>query len=136
MGRGGITSDILANAPPVEAEAGASLVSPPAGPLPEMPAVAKVCDLACDVSKPPALTMVPIIDFDLTFPSHGEFIEKVRHEVTAAGCHAHRCRTKMGNVIYYILHLFQHTLLSGARYCSKTYKSISGCPNQVLEGHS
>lgn len=35
-GSGGMTSDILANAPPVPA--GASPDSPPAGPLPDMPA--------------------------------------------------------------------------------------------------
>lgn len=35
-GSGGMTSDILANAPPVPG--GASLDSPPAGPLPDIPA--------------------------------------------------------------------------------------------------
>lgn len=34
-----------------------------------------------------------VIEFDLTFSPQSKFIEEIRHEVAATGCHAHRCET-------------------------------------------
>lgn len=83
-GSGGMTSDILAKAPLVVV--GVSLDSPPAGPLPDIPAVGTGCCLCLYI---PTVCIVLTVKFSLTFPSHSEFIEKIRHEVTAARCHSH-----------------------------------------------
>lgn len=89
-GSGGMTSDILANAPPVPA--GTSPDSPPAGPLPDMPAVGTghiTCGLQIQTPEKIEFTSNMTEKSSLTFPSHGKFIEEIRHEVSAARCHSH-----------------------------------------------
>lgn len=49
---------------------------------------------------------VVTIELDFTFPPHSKFIEEVRHKVTAAGGHAHRCETKSGKSVYHTCTFF------------------------------
>lgn len=90
-GSGGMASDILAKAPPVSLWT--SPASPPAGPFPDIPA-------AWTLSVNRLSTPAPFVSKSkgcLTFPPHGEFIEEIRHEVSATGCCSHRWETTQTN---------------------------------------
>lgn len=71
-----MTSDILANAPPVLA--GGSVESPPTGPFPEIPEEKENGSFSSPANSHDACV------FLCTFPAHGEFVEEIGHEVPAA----------------------------------------------------
>lgn len=121
-GSGGMTSDILANAPPVPASA--SPDSPPAGPLPDMPAerTQHIYLLPAGSTTCISILKSPLsIKRILTFPPHGEFIEEIGHKVSTTRCNSHCWETKTNS--WWII--TQYYFISNSSLCCTSLQQDS-----------